>query len=101
MQEQKGEERSVAKIKIYKDEPVFSGSDKFLIREKSNCIQRSGDPHSYGETRKQDERKLRIRRSVEFSPRRKPVATRKESGEVDLSDSETESEEDVTGKAGT
>ena len=25
-------------------------SDKFLIREKSECIQKSGDTHSYGET---------------------------------------------------
>ena len=35
---------------IYSDEPVFSCSDKFLIREKSDCIQKSGDTHSYGET---------------------------------------------------
>ena len=64
MQEQKGEERSVAKSKIYSDELVFSCSDKFLIREKSDCIQKSGDTHSSRQTRKQDERKRRIRRRV-------------------------------------
>ena len=50
MQEQKEAEKSVAKIEIYSDEPVFSCSDKFLIREKSDCIKKSGDTHSYGET---------------------------------------------------
>ena len=59
MQEQKGE--------IYSDVLVFSCSDKFLIREKSDCIQKSGDTHSDKETRKQDEKKFEIRRSVEFS----------------------------------
>ena len=53
--------------RIYRDELVFSCSDKFLIREKSDCIQKSWDTNSSGETRKQDESKLRIRRSVEFS----------------------------------
>ena len=38
IQEQKREERSVAKSKIYSDELVFSCSDKFLNREKSDCI---------------------------------------------------------------
>ena len=60
-------EKKCGKIEIYSDEPVFSCSDKFLIREKSDCIQKFGDTHSSGETRKQDERKLRIRCSVEFS----------------------------------
>ena len=50
MQEQAGEDRCVAKSKNYSDEPVFSCSDKFFIREKSDCVQRSGDTHSYGET---------------------------------------------------
>ena len=105
--------KTCSKIDIYSDEPVFSRSDKFFIREKSDCIQKSGDTHSSGETRKQAERKLRIRRSVEFSnvtvqdayfgglmdtATVKPVATKEESGDVDLSESETGSEEDVTGK---
>ena len=38
------------KIEIYRDELVFSCSDKFLIRKKSDCVQKSGDTHSYGET---------------------------------------------------
>ena len=40
------------KIEIYSDEPVFPCSDKFLIREKSDCIPNSGDTHSYGESLK-------------------------------------------------
>ena len=62
-----GKRMSVAKSKSTPDELVISCSDKFLIREKSDCIQRSRKPHDYGETWKQDERKSRIRRSVEFS----------------------------------
>ena len=38
------------KIEIYSEELVFSCSDKFVIREKSDCIQKSGDTHGYGET---------------------------------------------------
>ena len=60
-------EKKCGKIEIYSDELVFSCSDKFSIREKSDCIKKSGDTHSYGETRKQDEKKFKIRRSVEFS----------------------------------
>ena len=56
MQEQKGEARSVAKSKSTAMNLFFSCSDKFLIREKSNCIQKSRDTHSYVETRKQDEK---------------------------------------------
>ena len=64
MQDQKGEERSGAKSKsTAMNQPVFSCPDKFFIREKSDCIQKSG----YGKTCKQDKRELRIRRSVEFS----------------------------------
>ena len=92
-QEQKGE-RSVAKSKSTAMNPVFSCSDKFLIREKSNCIQRSGDTHSNGETRKQDERTFKVRRSVEFSSaifRCIPWRIngyRHVDGDVDLSESE-------------
>ena len=68
MQEQEGQERCVTTSKsIYSDELVFSCSDKFLILEKSHCIQKSGDTHSHNETRKRDEKKFKIRRSVEFS----------------------------------
>ena len=38
-----------------------------LHPQKSDCIQRSGDTHSYGETWEQVEKKFEIRRSVEFS----------------------------------
>ena len=38
-----------------------------LVREKSDYILRSGETHSYGKSCKQDERKLKTRRSVEFS----------------------------------
>ena len=59
--------KKCGKIEIYSDELVFSCSDKSLIREKSDCVQKSADTHSSGKTRMQDERKLKIRRSVEFS----------------------------------
>ena len=112
MQEQKGEERSVAKSKstamnLSSDVPTCSSSAK-----KTDCIQMSGDTHSYGQACKQDEKKFKIRRSVEFSgatarcilgglmdtATEKLVATNEESGDVDLSESENGSEEDVTGK---
>ena len=81
-------------------------------RKKTDCIQMSGDTHSYGQACKQDEKKFKIRRSVEFScatarcilgglmdtATEKLVATNEESGDVDLSESATGSEEDVTEK---
>ena len=63
----KREEGERKKRETYSDEPVFNCSSKFFIREKSDYILRSGETHSYGETRKQDVKKLKIRRSVEFS----------------------------------
>ena len=78
----------------------------------SGCIQRSGDTHSYGETWKQDEKKFKIRCSVEFScaaarciPWRvdghsngEACRKKKKSGNLDLSESETWSQEEaVTG----
>ena len=36
-------------------------------RKKSDCILKSGDTHSYGETWKQDQKKFKVRRIVEFS----------------------------------
>ena len=62
-----GRRNNCGETEIYSDEVVFTCSDKFLIRKKSDCIQKSGDTHSYGETWKQDEKKFKIRRSVEFS----------------------------------
>ena len=62
-----GRRKNCGKIEIHSDELVFTCSDKFLIRERSDCIQRSGDAHSCGETWEQDDRKFEIRRSVEFS----------------------------------
>ena len=62
MHKQKRRRKKCGKIEIHGDEPVFSCSDKFLIRENSDCIQKSEDTHSYG-----DEKKFKIRRSVEFS----------------------------------
>ena len=47
VQEQKEEEIIVAKIKTYSDELVFTCSDKFLIRERSDCIQKRGATHSF------------------------------------------------------
>ena len=54
----KGRRKKCGKINIYSDEPVFSCSVKFFIREKSDCIQMSWDTHGYGETWKQDEKKF-------------------------------------------
>ena len=68
MQEQKGEERSVATSKsAAMNLPSHVRASSFLIRKKSDCIQRSGDTQSYGETWEQDEKEFEIRRSVEFS----------------------------------
>ena len=103
--------KKCGKIEIHSDEHVLWCSDKFLILEKSGCIQKSEDTHSSGETRMQDEGKLRIR-SVEFSSATERCIPWRCNGhshgetwrykvgirDVDLSESETGSEEDVTGK---
>ena len=66
MQEQKG--KNCGKIEIYSDEPVFTCSGKFLIREKSDCIPKSGDTHSiYRKPDARARRNSKTRRSVEFS----------------------------------
>ena len=75
MQEQKGAERSVAKSKsaamyLSSHVPTSSSSTKSLIAFKSPGIVTAAG---------------------------KPVATKEESGNVDLSESETGSEEDVPG----
>ena len=41
--------KTCGKIEICSDEPVFLCSDKSLILDKSDCIQKSGDTHSYGD----------------------------------------------------
>ena len=48
--QKRGDRKKCGKIEIYSDELVFSCSDKFFIREKSDCIKESGDTHSNGET---------------------------------------------------
>ena len=50
------------------DESIFFHCDKFLHRIEPDCISKSGDADSFGETRQQDEFKL-IRRSVERTNR--------------------------------
>ena len=47
-----GRRKNCGEIDIYSDQLVFTCSDKFLIRKKSDCIQKSGDTHSYGERSK-------------------------------------------------
>ena len=103
--------KKCGKIDIYSDEFVFSCSDKFFS-EKSDCIQMSRDPHSNGETWKQEEKKFEIRAASRSHARledaylgglmdpatEEPVATKEESEDVDLSESETGSDEDVTWK---
>ena len=84
MQEQKGEERSVAQSKstvmnLSSHVPTSSSSAKSLIASKSPGIL----SHLGGWI---------------DTATGKPVATEEESGDVDLSESETGSQEDVTGK---
>ena len=104
MQEQKkGEERVVVESKIYSDELVFNCSDKFLICNKSECIQTSG---TLTATEKLESRMRRNSKSDAASSSQvrlqdaylgwlmdkaagKVVATEEESGDVDLSESET------------
>ena len=104
MQEQKRTRKKCGKIEIYSDEPVFSCSDKVSSAKKYDCIQRSGDTHSYGETCEQDERKHSKSDAASSSQARlkdaylgglmdtatgKLVVTKEESGYVDFSGSET------------
>ena len=63
----RGWSQRCGKTEIYSDELVFSCSEKFLIREKSDCMLKSGDTHSFGESWKQGKKKFEIRRNVEFS----------------------------------
>ena len=65
--EAKRRRKKCGKIEIYSDELVFTCSDKFLIRKKSVCIQKSGHAHSYGDLESRMRRNFKIRRSAEFS----------------------------------
>ena len=112
MQEQKGEEWRVAKSKstamnLSSHVPTSSSSAKSPIASK-----KSGDTHSSGETWKPEEKKLKIRRSVEFSSATARCTPWRVDGHshgetcrykrgmtgCDLSESVTGSEEDVTRK---
>ena len=61
IQNQKEGRENCVQVATSSDGYVSSRSDKFLIREKSDCIQKSGDTHSCRETGKQDEKKFKIR----------------------------------------
>ena len=112
MQEQKGEERGVAKSKstatnLSSYVPTSSSSAK-----KSGCIKKSRDTHGSGETESRMRRNSKSDAASSSQARLKdaypgglmdtatgkPVGTKEESGDVDLSESETGCEEDVTGK---
>ena len=111
MQEQKRTRKKCGEIEIYSDERVLSCSDKFLIREKSDCIQKSGDTHSTGKLESRMRRNSKSNAASSSQARledayfggsmdtatEKPVAAKEESGDVTF-ETETESEEDVTGK---
>ena len=93
-----GRRNNCGKIEIYSDELVFTCSDKFLIRIKSDCTQKSRDTHCYGkpESRMRRNSKSDAASSSQAHPPRmmdaatgKLVATKEESGDVDSSESET------------
>ena len=108
----KGRRMKCGEIEIYSDELVFPCFDKFLIRERSDCIQRSDCTHSYRDPWREGKKKSKsdaasisqVRLQDAYlgglmdTATGRPVATREESGDVDLSESETGSEEDVTGR---
>ena len=106
--------KNCGKIQNYSNELVFFYSDKFILRNKSDCIQKSEDIDSFGET----ENRMRINSKSDAASSSqvrlqdaylgglmdtaavKPVASEEESGDMDLSESETGSlhEEEVTGR---
>ena len=59
--------KSCVQVATCSDESIFSHSDKVLFRIKFDCMWKSGDPDSFGETRQQDWKFQLIRRSVDFS----------------------------------
>ena len=113
MQEQNEEERIVAKSKSTAINLSSHVPTKSLIREKSDCVEKSRDTHSYGENPKAGREEIQnptqrrvLKRDCKMhtlagsmdTATGKPVATKEESRSVDPSESETGSEEDVTGK---
>ena len=55
IQNQKEERESCVQVVISSDEYVFFYCDKCLRRIESDCIWKSGDADSFGETRQEDE----------------------------------------------
>ena len=104
--------KKCGKIETYSNELVFSCSDKFLIREKSDCIQKSGVLTATGKPESRRRRNSKSDAVLSSQARlgdaylgglmdpatEEPVATKEESEDVDLSESETGSDEDVTWK---
>ena len=109
-----GRRNNCGKIKTYSYEFVFICSGKFLIREKSDCILRSGETHGCGDTGKQDEKKFETWQAPSSQVKLKevylgglmgesagkPVATEEnqEVWEFSESDSWSIHEDEVTGK---
>ena len=112
MQEQKGEERNVAKSKstamnLFSHVPTSSSSAKSPIASKSLGIlidtgkperRMRGNSESDAASSSQARLKDAYFGWLMDTATGKPVPTKEESGEVDLSESETGSEENVTGK---
>ena len=103
-----GRRKKCGKIK---NELVFACSGKFLNRENSNCIWKPGDTHSHRERMRRNSNSDAASSSqvklqdaylggLMDKATVKLVATEEESGDVDLSESETWSfhEEEVTGR---
>ena len=115
MQEEKGDERSVAKSKptamnLSSHVPTSSPSAKSLIASKSpGILTATGKPKSKMRRNSKSDASSSSQARLEDAylgglmdtATGKPVDTKEESGDVDLSESETESEEDVTGKPNT
>ena len=88
----KREKKDVWQIEMYSDELVFSCSDKFVIREKSDCIEKSGDTPCYAENLKAGWEEIE-------NPTQRRVLKRGCKMHLSLQKrNETGSEEDVTGE---
>ena len=109
MEEQKGRRKNFGKIEIHSDEPVFTCSGKFLIRKspiasKSSGILRvSGKPdarerrNSKPDAASSSQGRLKVAyfSGLMDTATGKLVATKEESWDVDLSESETWSQEEA------
>ena len=112
LQEQKGEERSVAKSKSAamnqsshvptssssSKSPIASKSPGELIAQGKPESRMRGNSESDAASSSQARLKDAYLGGLMDTATEKPVATKEEPGDVDLSESETGSEEDVTGK---